>query len=929
MSQHIYTDKFAPDHMLFTAEEEVYRRQWCLNGIWKFAPISVPKGYRHNQGVPPELPLPEDTDFSDTPIFIPSPWNGNIWGSGRVDRNQPEQRYYPDSLYYPSYPVEWDTAQQGWLRRTVRLPSGQKGRRLFLHFESIMGAAQIWINRQLAGRHFDSFLPFDVDVTGYMREGDNELLVGVQQMHLFDKQSEKYKNMRTPYAHGSNTQDLAGIWQDVYLISLPPVYIKDVYVRPLVEQGQLEYDVTIVNTTDQPRVAIVDGAVYPFFCTPDSPVPDGHIGASVLHLPPQKLLLVPGGSLTITGKAIVNGELKLWSPDSPHLHMALLTLNSENNVRDMRAIRFGWRQWQMDDRHICLNGKVIELIGDICHPFGPFMFSRRFVQSWYRLIKSVGGNAVRLHAQPYPQMFLDVADEMGICVLDETALFGSCLTLNLEEEVAWQRYREHIEGLVLRDRNRASVFGWSFGNELFAIFLYDDVAKQDEMKFYARLYALGNRIHAMDSTRDFITCDGDEDLIGTLPVWSKHYGHGVRTLPVVDKPVVVGESGGTYYATPNQLSAFNGEKAFESYAGRNQALGIDLYNTFRAFEGKTAYISPSELMWFGLEPLPFGYDDFSRLPTFQDGIFFSYAKEEEPGMYMERLPPYVGNLNPGFDAQLPEYRALDMIRAMREATKRDDAYNKNWQLISPVLPQPPVYRKREGIVFAGSKSSDIYNVLLAAGLLPVENSRFLVVDLETCPDIAWEKVNAVTADGGWAFLHAATGSGASRVENWLAEPLKLTQRKATMLIRAAEHPFVASIPLQDMYFAENTEDKYILFHGMNGRLIQKGEVLLEAANVDWALFNNQPENRKCGAVMMYEQLHKEEGAALVCIPWKKGEILLSTIRAVPASLPHCRFFRHLFENMGTTAIAGGDISLEKDKNTEQVHDLLLNGPVEA
>ncbi len=922
--RHVFSDKFAPDHTWWTTEEERCRRQWCLNGSWQFAPMPLPPTYVRNTGEPPTLPLPQETDFSETPIRIPSPWNGNTWGNGRVDRTDPARRYSPDSLYYPSYPVEWDSAQQGWLRRTVTLPAGETGRRLLLHFESVMGQATVYVNGQQVGSHFDSFLPFELDVTDYLHEGENELLVGVQQMHLFDRQSAVYKNMRTPYAHGSNTQGLAGIWQDVYLLSLPPVTISDVYVKPLVDVDRLEYDVTVVNTTAKPQTVCIDGAVHRFLCTPDAVVPDGRLGDAALLLSPQRLLLTPGGSVTVTGRVTVGGRLQTWSPDTPQLYTLLLSMRTEEGYEDVSATRFGWRQLHLQDKQMLLNGEPIVLVGDICHPFGPFMFSRRFIQSWYRLIKQVGGNAIRLHAQPHPRVFLEVADEMGIMVLDETAIFGSCLTLNFEDEQAWERYQEHFDGLILRDRNHPSVFGWSFGNELFAIFLYDDVAKRDEAGFYARLFELGNRARSLDVTRDFVTCDGDEDLCGTLPVWSKHYGHGARSLPDIDKPMVVGENGGTYYARLEQMAEFNGETAYASYAGRNQALGIDLYNNLRAFEGKLVYFSPSELMWFGLEHLPYGYDDFTRLPTLEDGVFFLHFAEGEPGMYIERIPPYVGTLNPQFDETLPEYRPLSMPEAMRDALKRDNTLDAKWQPAIPVLPLPPSYEHRADVSFVGSAASDAYALLGNAGLTFTADGAYVVVDMDSCSETACARVKAATAAGGLAFLHITSDVGARKAADWLGGTLELTDRAATMLTRASTHPFVASIGLPEMYFAENKTDKYILSYGMTGTLVREGETLLTAADVDWSWFNNHPENEKCGAVVLYEHLQKASGAALVLLKHGNGHVLLSTMRMSPRSAAHSAFFHRLFTDIGA---AVGDCRAVDETASTAVHDLLLNGPV--
>src|SRR5690554_5399450 len=134
-------DIFAPGTMWLTKTEETCRRQVCLNGSWQFQPMAVPLDYTRNTGEPPALPLPADDQWSQTPIRIPSPWNGNTWGNGRVEalRENPETKYRPDSLYYPSYPEEWDHAEMGWLRRTITVPEEwvRDGMRITVHFEAV------------------------------------------------------------------------------------------------------------------------------------------------------------------------------------------------------------------------------------------------------------------------------------------------------------------------------------------------------------------------------------------------------------------------------------------------------------------------------------------------------------------------------------------------------------------------------------------------------------------------------------------------------------------------------------------------------------------------------------------------------------------------------------------------------------------------
>lgn len=95
--------------------------------------------------------------------------------------------------------------------------------------------------------------------------------------------------------------------------------------------------------------------------------------------------------------------------------------------------------------------------------------TRRYPWAWYTALRDANCNAVRLHAQPFPSFYLDVADEMGILVLDESAMWASDGGQKLGSEEFWKCSEEHMKQLVLRDRNHPSVFGWSVSNEIMPI----------------------------------------------------------------------------------------------------------------------------------------------------------------------------------------------------------------------------------------------------------------------------------------------------------------------------------------------------------------------------------------------------------------------------------------------------------------------------
>lgn len=913
-----FSGVFAPAEGRVWPQEQPHRQETCLNGRWQFQPVAVPPEFRRGEGAPPELPAPRADAWERTPSKIPSPWNVNAWGTGH-ETGDPARPYDPGSIYFPSYPRSWERVEMGWLHRTFRVPPGWRDRRLVVHFEAVAGECAVWVNGRRAGGHFDSWLPFEVDITALVRQGGvNEILVGVRAHALFEKQSRRYPKMRAPYPTGSETERLAGIWQDVFLLGLPPVRIADMFVQPQVDRDTLALEVTVINDTARPRRVRVDGQVHPWrnLARQDdvlsAPEPRWTLGAPVLSLPPSPEILVPPGrSATLTLRQRVRGRLKPWTPDAPNLYVAALTLQQDGVTIDRRLDRFGWRQFQIHGRDLLLNGRPIQLFGDLLHPFGPFILSRRHVWAWYRAIKDFGGNCVRPHAQIHPRHYLELADEMGLIVLDETAIFGSSIALNFEEPVAWQRFAEHYEGLIRRDRNHPSVLGWSVGNELFAIFDLNRVSGEDADRWYAQLAELALRARALDPTRPWISCDGDEDLRGALPVWSKHFGHGLPLgrIPDIDKPRMVGESGGTYYARPAQLAIFNGERAYENYAGRSEALAIDLYeNITQMARPRLAYFSASEIAWFGLEHLAFGYRDRRRLPGEQDGVFFTHPfAEGRPGIQPERLPPYVSTLNPGWDPALPLYKPLPLFEAARAALARPQPRSIPWKrsapsVSGPSVPPPSVERAE----FLGDARGELGRRLTALGVpLQAGPLPFTIVETGADPTRVKSALERLRDDGG--VMLCLFGAGHGPPENLLPDAVRLTDHPATALAPNHKHPWTRNLTAAELYFAEDGENRFVQRYGLEGPLITRGRIVLRASDTDWSLFNNAPENAKAAAVVLYEHLVKPSGAALVEIPLGKGRIALCTLDYRVRSRAADTLWRKLLANMGLKLNAGEQI----------------------
>ena len=945
----IFPKDLSPAEGLLIAQESSYREEICLNGYWDVQIMPVPSGWKSGTGIAPELPVPEANNWDKVPIKVPSPINVNGWGNGRKVGEGTRFPYAPSSEYYPSYPEHWDDARMAWLRKSIEIPERWTDKRLILHFEAVAGECIVVVNGKEIARNFEFHLPFEVDITEHVRiNASNELRIGLRHSRLFDKSHPDYRYFGATYPSGSNTDNLLGIWQDVFLFALPPVRITDIFAKPQLDKDELELEIQLVNQSSKSQKIKLEGEIKEWinrvsFQKDDwvrAAEIDWELGNTALSVSSGSLQLKPGETQTISIKTKVNDKLKKWSPDHPNLYTLLLQVKNGKNTMDCKAERFGWRQFTIAGNEFHLNGEKIQCFGDIQHPFGAYICSRRFAYAWYQMIKDFGGNAVRPHAQPWPRVYYDLADEMGLMVLDETALFGSSIRLNLEEDITWERSHEHLKRLILRDRNHPSVIGWSAGNEMFAIALLNKPTKEISDKWDEKLVDLTLSAKKYDDTRPFVTLDGDRDMEGKLPVWSKHFAHGLKLedLPLdTGKPLIVGEQGATYYGRPIQLYPFIGDAAFESYYGRNEALAFDLYqNTVQMAIPYLSYFSPSEVCWFGIEHINLGYSDYSRLPNKTDGIFPAKPYEEgKPGYQFERIPPYVTTFNPGLDPNLPLYKELPMFEALRDALTKGKSPSPWAHYTEHKLPrnndiQPGT--KYSEIEFIGDKESSLYKNLQEFGIQFPEKTKtpqLLFIDAEETATAPFkglaERLTKIKESGGTAWFMLASGSLSPEVKALLPLEVELTPREATLLNNNKESEWVNGFIQPQLYFAESKEDKKIIKQGLAGELVKQGRTELSASNVDWSLFNDNPENRKCAQIVLYEHLEKPSGAALVTYPYGKGKLVISTLDYRVQNQESLSFWRRLFS---FAEIAWIDAEKQKEDNQKKEHDLLMDGPVD-
>ncbi len=482
---------------------------------------------------------------------------------------------------------------RAWFRRTFELPSEFSNKRIILRFEAVAHHAVVYVNGKMVGEHLGGFEPFEFDITEVARPGaENELLVGVTDwiaglvegiVPPDDPEKMPKDSMLIPY--GSRPHARRGIWDDVFVYARDALHIADGFIITSVRNRALTVKVRLRNDTDNATTVELIGDVY-----------DGDI--RMLSLP-RRLVTVPGhGSVEVecslpvplevdsAGKS-ASKAFKLWFPHEPYLYRMALQLFKDGRRIDELNLRFGFREVWIDGINYRLNGRVFKLRGLGCPPIAA---TREEIRRYYLERLKANFTLVRFHMQPRQRHFYEIADEVGMCVKDESAFYCAANVYALGDERLWRNLREHITGMVMRSRNHPSLLIWSVENEILHCGGMR-VKGTDE-----RIYELGKLIMELDPTRP-IEFEGDGDVNGRALTINIHYPrefgcHDHNLFPndaywlgkegndrwpreliwKRDKPLIIGEF--CYYPysrPPGGVSIFLGDAVYESREAEREA----------------------------------------------------------------------------------------------------------------------------------------------------------------------------------------------------------------------------------------------------------------------------------------------------------------------------------------------------------------------
>jgi len=340
----------------------------------------------------------------------------------------------------------WLPYGKGWYRKYFEVPADSKEKKVFISFDGVYRAAEVWCNGVYLGKRLNGYIGFEYDITREIKFGKQNVI------------AVKYDNTTKETSRWYTGE---GIYRDVWLTITDKLHIPQygTYITtPVINKDKAlaKVETNVVNEYNEKKTCRLVTEII----TPD--------GKKVVEF--TSVVPINSGENYLFHQEIEIPTPMLWSFEFPNIYKVVSKVYADDNQLDEYETTFGIREISMTpDKGLLVNGKkVIAKGGDMHHDLG-CIGSVALVKGYERrlaLLKKMGCNSIRLSHNPHAPVLLDVADRMGFLVFAEAYDKWTSQYYGGQEsfEVNWEK---DLATFIKRDRNHPCVYIWSMGNETY------------------------------------------------------------------------------------------------------------------------------------------------------------------------------------------------------------------------------------------------------------------------------------------------------------------------------------------------------------------------------------------------------------------------------------------------------------------------------
>lgn len=343
----------------------------------------------------------------------------------------------------------------GSYRREFEIPESWNNRQIFVHFAGVQSAFYLWVNGQKVGFSEGSMLPAEFNITPFVHKGKGNVIA-----------AQVYRWSDGSYLEDQDYWRLSGIYRDVYLYSVPALFIRDFFVKTELKENytkaDLKVEVTLKNLSGRMNET---GSVEIALFNPSN-------NEKIAQASDQFGTVHHEGETKLT---LEIKELKplLWSAETPHLYPLTVTLkNGEGKEVESLSKKIGFREIKIDGVKVLVNGVPLKMKGVNRHEIDPDRgrsVTKELMLKDILLMKQFNINTVRTSHYPNQTAWYDLCDEYGIYVMDEANVechYFQIFPPYIQDDPSWESaFVERNVRMVERDKNHPSVIFWSLGNE--------------------------------------------------------------------------------------------------------------------------------------------------------------------------------------------------------------------------------------------------------------------------------------------------------------------------------------------------------------------------------------------------------------------------------------------------------------------------------